>query len=122
MVELFEDEVKDEYGNIKKIVVKAITYDIYLLIYLDEVIYVGVTSNIKNRINCHKSVRKFDSYMVFASETDKHTASRIERLCIRLLANFSENRLQNKHAANDLLKYRTIMEYVKCRGCLIKAT
>ena len=63
-------------------------FKLYTLIKNDNPIYVGVTSNLKQRLISHKSDKDFDSYIIVKSYTDKKEALAAECGIIRYLSLF----------------------------------
>lgn len=66
-------------------------YKLYSLIKNDKPIYVGVTSNIKQRIIAHTKNKDFDSYLIIKSYSDKKEANIAECGIIRYLSLFKND-------------------------------
>lgn len=106
MEKLYLNLTEDDDGNFIGEEVAIVEYDVYFLLKNDNVIYIGCSSNVENRIKQHKKIRDFDSYFIYMWFTNKEQALICERMCIKLLSNFSHNPLENKVAADSIFKYR----------------
>jgi len=51
-------------------IIKHPIFRVYILMKGDEIIYVGCTSRLKDRINQHKTNKDFDSYIIYSKEYD----------------------------------------------------
>ena len=67
-------------------------YTVYALILNKEPVYIGMTSNIKLRINQHrKSDKTFDSFYIIESRiSDKKQALAVERTLIKFISAFGK--------------------------------
>jgi predicted GIY-YIG superfamily endonuclease len=86
-------------------------YKVYVLIKNDNPIYVGVTTNIKQRIENHKRTKDFDSYVIIKKYDDKKEALAAECGIIRYLSLFkNEFNINGKY---EILCYQSMKMGVK---------
>lgn len=66
---------------------------VYALIKNEKPIYVGCTSNINRRMNCHKRSKDFDTYVVIEKFNNKNDALICERGIVKFISlqNDSDN-------------------------------
>ena len=56
---------------------------VYILIKDKTPVYIGVTSNVSNRISKHKKTKDFDGYLIFYESESKQECLLIERSIIK---------------------------------------
>ena len=86
------------------------SYKVYVLIKNDNPIYVGVTTNIKQRIENHKRIKDFDSYIIIKKYDDKKEALAAECGIIRYLSLFKND--FNINSKYDILCYESMKREV----------
>jgi len=85
-------------------------YYIYILYKGDVPVYVGMSSNVKRRVNQHKSDKDFDSIIIACGHGNKKTAKIIENGIITLMKLINPD-LINKHIPlNYACKYKSIKD------------
>lgn len=85
-------------------------YKVYVLIKNDNPIYVGVTTNIKQRIENHKRTKYFDSYVIIKKYDDKKEALAAECGIIRYLSLFKND--FNINGKYEILCYESMKREV----------
>lgn len=85
-------------------------YKVYVLIKNDNPIYVGVTTNIKQRIENHKRTKDFDSYIIIKKYDDKKESLAAECGIIRYLSLFKND--FNINGKYEILCYESMKREV----------
>lgn len=75
-------------------------FSVYLLIKDNKPIYVGCSSNVKNRISNHKRTKKFDDYYVLKKFETKEQALIAENILIRYISVFEDDKWLNSKDIN----------------------
>lgn len=76
---------------------KKTKFYVYLLIKDKKPVYVGCSSNVKNRISKHKKTKVFDEYYILKEYETKESALIAENILIRFISVFeNENWLNSK--------------------------
>lgn len=76
-------------------------WKVYALCRNKNCIYVGCTSNLKNRLKQHKSNKNFESYIVLSKHNNRKDALLAERSIIKFLSVFGSDEIYNS-------KYETL--------------
>lgn len=84
-------------------------HKVYALIKNSKCVYVGCTSNIKNRLSKHKSDKDFDTHVVIKSYKKRKDALLAENSIIRFLGFFHDQYTLNSLNLIDVCK----MEWIK---------
>lgn len=70
-------------------------YKVYALIRNKECVYVGFSSNVKNRVSSHRSKKKFDDYIIISTHQSREDALLAERSIIKFLSIFGSKNICN---------------------------
>jgi len=80
-------------------------YYIYVLLLNNNPVYVGLSTNVNNRISKHKKNKIFDSYVILRSFKDKERALNYEKGIIDFMTFFNKNSL---NSTNNLIEFNSI--------------
>lgn len=86
--------------NDEPVLIDIKIWSVYFLYLNSEIIYIGCTSNIKQRMSSHKQKRKFDSYSIHYYSSDKDRAESVEKILIRFSKMHTDLKLENKQTHN----------------------
>lgn len=75
-------------------------YYLYALLKDNKAIYVGVTNQIKNRINNHRGDKEFDKYKIIKTYNNKKEALIAENAIIRFNGMFDIGLINAKHQSD----------------------
>lgn len=79
-------------------------YSVYILIKNKKPVYVGCSSNVKNRISKHKSTKDFDEYIILKEYTNKKEALSAENGLIRFVSIFGGSEWLNEKNIHLLIE------------------
>lgn len=82
---------------------------VYALIKNEKPIYVGCTSNIKNRVRSHKLTKDFDGYVIIEKYSNKKDALLVENGIIKFIS--MQNDANNINC--KLVSHLFFMTYIK---------
>lgn len=70
-------------------------YSVYLLLKDENPVYIGMSSNMKNRLCYHKKTKDFNYYVIIEKFKNKKEALAAERAIIKYISIFTPETIQN---------------------------